>query len=812
MELESSRFDLRALLRRRGGAAACFALTLAAAISAPGQSADEDPLPPLPPLEPNPPPPHDWSAWEGVQKLFGFSQASITSTFSYTSDTTRKQQAGEQHTTVFMELVRLGLEEFPNPNAVGWRVTSANGIGTLMSSYSNYALSGGLWLGGEGTVQGSYSGPLSLRLEPTLYLSLQDGSGDFLTLREPPAPWPASFTGSVTERSSSGNGVTIRNFAEIEMQDPARSPLEHSGVGFTATRSASSIAGRMAVTGPSGDGSGLGSGSFHRTASVHFWPDWNDVEVRVEIEDSTRPGAPYSDWRPEGNLENPDAGGPRPLRLKATLRPKAEFPTLEQLKAMPSVRRFRFELAETSREPGVCMNWPAPSGDTFPKEDPEYDLRFIATVPAAMQLSPRKSKAGVQPLPGEDPNLPSAWVLLECFDFGAHANLQVYADLADGRSVVGHMKVGEEKRHLIPIPERVAGTIIAQKWREDHQARGADGDDQDDQPTGDGQDGDGFSVYEEYRGFRVNGEHVSLDPAVKDLFVRNFNGGPVAAACRALEVRTAEGGRQGLKIHEKLVASEWHGSRVMNYNRSANSPRSTEEPQHCLLLIPGSAAGDVIISYADIVRHPRRPKNTERILIHPLDNTVETIVHEMAHAIGVQHHGGSDYWAQWIVLELKGPDGFVRRRFFEQAMESNGETGTLSPSGTPLFIRIFKEGGGAEILPDQSTQVPLPDPVTLFIGKQGGLHSGEESCFMRYNCAKAYVPKLRPLDRILAPRNVVVDPAGTAYYTFCKTCRGTGMNPQRFGHADRGDCLEQLCVRDSAPERTALTGQCTALP
>jgi len=789
-----------------------------ATTAAKAQGAGEDPLPPLPPSDPTHEPPSDWSAWLGVGKVLGLSQADLTSTWSYSSDTTRKRQSGQEHTTVFMELETPSPEEWLSDTAVLWKVNAAHGFGSRMSSYSSYSLGAGQWLGGEGVTQGAYTGPLSLRVRPALSFRLTDGTGQFMTLGEPPAAWAADFNGSVTELNPVGGGVLVRNISEVQMQDPFRLPLEHSPVNLTAAKAAVPFSAQFAVDGPSGDGSGLGQGSFQRTASVQFWPDWNDLEVRVEIEDSTNPddptnpGASYADWRPEGNLETPDQGGPRPLRLKATLRPKSESPTPEQLAAMPPVRRFRFELADTSREPGVCMNWPSPAGESFPKEDPEFDLRFIATIPQAMELSPKKTKAGVKPLPGEDPDLPSAWVLLECFDFGAHANLQVYADLADGRVIVGHMKVGEDKRYLIPIPDRPLGSLVARKWRDDQQVTGPDSDDVDDQPEGDGQKGDGFSVYEEYRGFRVNGAHVSLDPEVKDLFVRNFNGGPVTAACRALEARTAAGGRKGLKVHEKLVAGEWHGSRVMNFNRSANSPRSSEEPQHCLLLIPGSAAGDTVISYADIARRPWRPKNTERVIIHPNDNTVETIVHEIAHAIGVQHHGNSDYWAQWIVLELRAADGTVRRRFFEQAMESDAETGTLTPVGVPLFIRVFREGRSEEILPDQSTNAPLPAPKRRFIAHRGGQHSGEESCFMRYNCAGAYIPKGLPLDRIIAPRTIVIDPTGSDYYTFCKGCQGTGVNPKRFGHADRGDCLDQLCVRDSATERPAPTGQCANTP
>lgn len=43
-------------------------------------------------------------------------------------------------------------------------------------------------------------------------------------------------------------------------------------------------------------------------------------------------------------------------------------------------------------------------------------------------------------------------------------------------------------------------------------------------------------------------------------------------------------------------------------------------------------------------------------------------------------------------------------------------------------------------------------------------------------------------------------------YSLCTDCRGTGINdvtsePNLYAHASLGDCLHQLCVRDSAPVR-----------
>lgn len=775
------------------------------------QEVDNDPLPPLPPLDPPHEEPNDWNAWLGVPKLLGVSQAQIHNTYSFTTDITRQRRGGQDVTTVFMELARPDPPEIVTGASIRWLVTSAHGVGGKTFWYSTYAAGAGYWLGGEGSGQGSYTGPMSLRQEPSLSFRRTDGVGGFSTLEEAATAWGVNFSGTVTELDTASGGLKTREIVEVQMQDPWRSPLEHSWVDFKAPKSAVPFSARLHIDGITDQG----FGSFTRTAMIQFWPDWNDIELLVEVEDSTRPRHPYFDWRPEGNLESPDQGGPRPLRVKATLRPKAESPTSEQLAAMPEVRRFRFELSDTSREPGVCMNWPSPPGTNAPPsmDDPDFDLRFIATIPDAMQLSPRKQKAGVGPLPSEDPNLPSAWVLMECFDFGAHANLQVYADLSDGRVIVGHLKVGEEKRYLVPIPDRPLGSFVAKTWRDDNKVDGADAEDADHQPTGDGQKGDGFSVYEEYRGFRTNGVHVSTDPWVKSLFVRDINGDPVGAGCRMVEENTADGGRKGLKIYNELTAEEWHPSRVMNSNRSERSPRTAREPQHGILVQPNrNSGGEQGYSFSDRIAFPRRPKNVRSLEISPNDNTAETVAHELTHSIGCPHHGDTDYYARWFVKELKAVDGTTRRWFFEQPLDDDALTGELTEVGQPARIRVFQEGSREETLPDQSTNAALPSPRRVYVAKRGGQNSGQESCYMRYYNATAYIPLGQKDVRIEASQTVVAGDDAAAYYALCKSCRGTGVNPKRYGHATRGNCQAAICVRDDAPDRPVIPGQCPDTP
>lgn len=773
-------------------------------LAALGQSVDDDPLPPI---DPGPPPPTDWTAWQSVTGLLGVSQVRTSSGYNFESDITRRRERGEPSVTVFMELRRLTPEELGTTRSVGWKVISAFGEAVTQNSSESYGLGGGYWEGSEVFGAGSYSGPMSLRVDSNVYIRLTDGTGGILTLDSPALSWTERSWGSVSRIDPETSTLRITPFEEVVERPAHGSAFESMWIPYTAPNRAMPFSARASVDQVTQEGRGW----FSRQAFVQFWPEWNDVELQVEIHVESDKLTQFEEWRPEGNTGSPSQPGPSPLRIEAVLRPKAESPTPEQWRALPQVRRFRFELSDTSREPGVCMNWPSPAGTNFPTMDPDYDLRLGASVPGVTVLSPKRQKAGVVELAGGDLEPRRGWVQLEAYDFGAHADLRVYAELADGRELVGYRKNGTQKDYVIRIPDRPLGSRIARSWRDKNGVTGADGVDEDDQPAGDGQKGDGYSAYEEYRGFRVQGSHVSPDPTIKDLFVRDENGGPVGAACRLLEVVTTAETAKGLMIWDRLAADEWHSSRIMNPNRSDTSPRSSEEFQHGILVEPNRGTnGPAVISYADVFAEPPRPKNVRSLKVHPLDNTVETIAHEIAHAIGVEHHGEKDFYAEWTVGEALRPDGSTNRWFEEQRFKADSRTGQLAPVSGRYRIRVFREKQTDEIRPSSSVVTLVPTPV--YVAQRGGEHSGDEYCLMRYHNAGAYIAKNRLFDRILPKKTIVVNLPGMNPFGFCGSCRGTGFNPDRFGHATLGDCARQICVRDTAPLRPITAGQCPDEP
>lgn len=592
-----------------------------------------------------------------------------------------------------------------------------------------------------------------------------------------------------------------------------------------APRRTTSFAGQFSLDSyfpPGQSGEGPGSSRLSRQATVWFWPEIPEVEVVFTVEALDVLDGTFEQWRPEGNLGDASLPGLVPLRVQAVLRPRDGA---DPGKPLPDVRRFRFELLDTSREPGVCMNWPPALSFEDPEapeeEEDEFDLRFAEDAPGFTVLSPRRQKAGVRPHPVQGVSTPAARARLECFDFGAHATLRVVAELADGRELLGHFNGPEGEVYQLPIPLRDEGTRIARSWRQLRKVTDGDAADNDDAPVGDGQRGDGFSVYEEYRGFRVDGRHVSPDPTQKDLFVRVLGDLKVVASpgLRLLEQQTRDGDKPGLRLWDQIGALEMGSPRVMNPHRSVHTPRASTESQHGLVLEGYTTEGNNAHSVTSFEPGGiRRPKSVRQILVDvETANLDQHVAHELLHAIGVEHHGVDIRFVRWSVdpTPVLLPDGSSRQFFLEQRLRQLSATGPLVPVGSPQRITVRKEGGDRDVDAGSAEAAAIVEMVT-WVAAQGGEHSGSASCVIRYQGNPPYVPAGGPNDLRILPerqRNFPIqfefNSQGQPFLPLlCRRCQGTRMNPMRYGHANVGDCFHQVCVRDSAPARPPPSGRC----
>ena len=267
-----------------------------------------------------------------------------------------------------------------------------------------------------------------------------------------------------------------------------------------------------------------------------------------------------------------------------------------------------------------------------------------------------------------------AFVGITMMDFGAHGELRAYAASGCGGgwvpvrifpsydSTAGLLK--------IKIPEDKDGNFMADAFEK---YRGLSVlDDVDPEPKGDGTAGDGFTAFEEYRGFvtqvgptcdPVKVRHIRTDPKVKDLFIRASD-----PLLRDL-VFPDFGVLTDLDVHticpEHYVDDQ---TRIVNFTMHRNpgngirGARLTQErPQHGLYLVNQPAGGgldgrsfgfgpprNVTHVAVDIpkIRAAYGPRFEDflRVITH----------HELGHAVGIRHHGDRNIWGPLVLLNTPG--------------------------------------------------------------------------------------------------------------------------------------------------------------
>ncbi|MFO1051208.1 MAG: hypothetical protein U1F36_03200 [Planctomycetota bacterium] len=511
--------------------------------------------------------------------------------------------------------------------------------------------------------------------------------------------------------------------------------------------------------------------------------DLDDVELEVRSRN-------YGSWRPQavdGSADEMRSPGPV-LYLSSELRARDK----RSKKPLPKIVELSWRLVDTSREPGIAMNWP------YESHDRRHDLELVAG-----DLTPARDDEN-QTLVLR-PEGPRSEVVVQPFDWGAHAALRVEARLEDGRVIEGYMLDPSAGRiTVIPIPASRPGSHIARSWVSSHCPDfGADTDDKDSEPEGRG-DGDGFSVFEEYRGFYVDGVHLCTEPSRKDLFVR---AGLVRNAVPGALEQFAK--LSGLAVHDRVRANEMaQPKRLMNVNHR-NAP--TAGPQTGLVLELGKGSSR---------QNDRIPPNARPVDVPVIEVPDQGALVGLSAGIRFAvESGDEDQLAQarrhMVVqallqacgVERPGPaDREVTVRFVpadpEKAVIAHYEL-----DGRP--IHYDREDGTcfdaiAQRVFEQQRTAGVewrPEPMRLLLGEKGGAHSGPERCVMRDWYADLYATDAvrdgLPVYR-MPPRQTPGTELGT-------TRRGTGINAAgRTPASCFGDSAvttparKQLAVKDGA--------------
>ncbi len=484
------------------------------------------------------------------------------------------------------------------------------------------------------------------------------------------------------------------------------------------------------------------------------------------------PKGNYEGWLPKASTSGSDPGNTILFEVKLVDKKTGKEPK-------DYTAYFQCDLMETSKEPGTCMN--------SPSKDAGEDLKILS-----------KDNPDMETVAPEGQSAKSKEKIKKCnlsvssFDGGAYGKLKITAHLSDGRVVLAHL---EGKEGEVSLPYDEDGNHIADAWEDAKGVKGKDpGTDDDEQPLGDRDKGDGLTIWEEYRGFLADGSHFRTDPKRKDLFICDTVGGRSKRGINRFSALSK------LDVHDKLTEAELDPTRVINRNHS-EGPHVVD--QHGLLLDSASRP-DI---YGEAVGGPGTPRVIDRVLIdRNLADTVtrklcdssktyeyyaKTLAHELFHCCNVWHHGdGKDKTLYW---KSKTVDG--KKVLYEYESQAD-----IDAKGKGYLITAyFGEDDSQLYLPE----LPVWDnPFPIEMGNLWGQHSGNDDCVMRYDISQA---RYGGGPGLYGGRYCLFwecqEPVGQ---NLCTSPDGTGVNQEgrktdtRYADAasDRGDCVDKICVND----------------
>ncbi|NNC15969.1 hypothetical protein HJC22_09535 [Corallococcus exiguus] len=506
-------------------------------------------------------------------------------------------------------------------------------------------------------------------------------------------------------------------------------------------------------------------------------PESDDLDLVLSAEN-------HNDWLPLAKLEpvigsSLTAGSPEPgstLVVKAVAVPKPDS------SSTPKLKQITFYL-KSSNVPGIAMN--TPYENTPPFGDVNRDLQFEQDKNALHGLN-FIDIATVQTPEGE---YTEAEAVVSSFDFGGYGEIVAWGQTEDGESVLSMLEnPGSTPGVPLPpiegpllLPKRASDSFIADKWKADTNSLSkADLDDSDVLGEGRGDPGcpgDGLTLYEEYRGFILNNEHIRTKPADVDYFLNNTIGGAASEGITLFSSLT------GIKVHFVSNDDFETSTRIIN---SAYTKATHQNDQHLVILREQTGVNGTSKAHGG----PSNPRNITHIGIAtgtlydiPEEGRASIIAHELAHSVNVPHHGEGGVF----IATIKGT-GTLRK---ETPVDN-----TLSPGGVEVYLEPLTRAQPSRELATDSYFL-----IATRCNQDGtqSVFSGAHDCIMRYRAD--VLVHLNPANErykryFLTGHNP--EPYGN---TLCSTRYGTGFNAGTNGRhlgaaSDRGECIKKICASD----------------
>ena len=453
----------------------------------------------------------------------------------------------------------------------------------------------------------------------------------------------------------------------------------------------------------------------------------------------------YDKWLPRPGSDENNPGYWMDIQLKV-IGKNGQAPTLK-------VDHFELKLQNTSKEPGICLNMPLKVGAILP------DIRFDDVLNE--NTSPDGQTATAMSFDGV-----TGEAIVNSYDGGGYTTFSVVAIMEDKSKLQGHLLVSDGQS-AIPIPKRPPGSKIGDAWLAANKNPG-EADDLETSP-GNTYNGDGLSAYEEYRGVISHGGFMRLDPNKKELAVKMADWLLFGLGKAKFEVAS---GVDVIPFFEDEIGAD----RRLNKNKLT----AHIYDQYAIHLKLGSLTGDlgksfggpgipkqvsmtvidqnrISSSYQDRVAEA---KSINKTLSYSEKDLFATIIaHELAHSVGVKHHGSLAPNSLNLKIE----------------------------EGRPVHIFDYT---GAEIM-------DRPFTITGRAGDTGNEQSGDVKCFMLNNALCDWA--VRSTANTMMFYQVPLIPLGTR---LCTSNAGTGLNTKDasgnnnyFGNAINGNCLSQIKLK-----------------
>ncbi len=351
----------------------------------------------------------------------------------------------------------------------------------------------------------------------------------------------------------------------------------------------------------------------------------------------------YSKWVPQGRTKTQSAndyGNSISFRIKIVEREHPE----KELGAMPF--QVRWKLDSVSTHAGDCLNFPLQSTDNSP------DLRFDTS--ASLLPNGMQKRTTTELLSGVD-NGSACMASVLCTDYAACGLLRAHVTMVDNsRSYELDAHLPSSTVNDLPIPCDENHNCIADQWEKDKgvftMLVGPQWDDE--HQPGNDNNGDGLTLFEEYRGAFVQGAHKRLSPFQKELFV--VNNSAVLKDQQLDELEKLSGADRGIKVLV-LRKDELPTNLHVNANRTSFSGGA-----QCGVRIEdkaGTAASAGAFGKAVAKGGDNAPLHSPKDLDYiwlcmaavseeaPFIKNINgfiahTALHEVAHALGVPHHNG----------------------------------------------------------------------------------------------------------------------------------------------------------------------------